>query len=96
MRERHVSAYFVIALIMALAWTDFADAQRAREGRGRTPEPGTVLRIEWSDDGKSVSYTNQGRRFRLDLETLQKEDLEADDREPPRRRGRFRRHSTQF
>ena len=34
--------------------------------------------VEWSEDGKFLSFTNQGRRYRLELETLQRSELEQE------------------
>jgi len=60
--------------------------------RSSAPQPGSVSRIEWSEDGKSLSYSNQGQRHRLDLDTLERESLGADEKQAPggqrtRRRG---------
>ncbi len=58
-----------------------AQASRAQEPRrsARPDPPGVVSRIEWSEDGETLSFTNQGRRYRLDLETLEREELGEDE-----------------
>ena len=67
MRTRHVAAYVAVVLILGLALTGTADAQRRGVGGQQPAAPGVVSRVEWSEDGKFVSFTNQGQRYRLDL-----------------------------
>lgn len=70
----------------------FANVALAQRG---TRSPGSVQRVEWSKDGKSVSYTNQGKRYALDLATFERTEgakKEPATNEPgprgPRRRNR--------
>ncbi len=59
---------FALAYVAALFSTAPAAAQR-----GRGPQaggPGTVSAIAWSDDGTSVAFTTEGKRYRLDLATM--------------------------
>jgi len=65
-----------------------ATAQR----RGMTSRgPGTVSRVAWSKDGKLLSFTNQSKRYELDLKTLQRSETKATRQnaqpERPSRRG---------
>ena len=65
-----------------------AAAQRARQARG----PGVASRVVWSEDGKSVEFTNQGKRFKFDFETKDKTEAEAKkDGDGERPRPSFRR-----
>ncbi len=70
---------FVAALFIYAATT--VAAQQA------APEPGVVSKVEWSEDGASVSWTNLGERYRMDLTTLERAALGADDAPAERRRG---------
>lgn len=38
---------------------------------------GTVSKVVWSEDGKSVEYTSSGKRFRFDLETQLRNEIEV-------------------
>ncbi len=77
--------------LLALGAAPLVTAQRS-QGR-RAPSPGSVARVAWSEDGKQVLFTNQGMRYRLDLETLERETVGTADRSargargPSRRRG---------
>ena len=74
MKTRFAVACLSTFLILG-ALTDVSVAQRsARAGR--------VSRVKWSEDGKFVSYTNQGQRYRFNLRTFKKKSLEPDDSEP--------------
>ncbi len=56
-----------------------ANAQRrGQSSRG----PGTVSRVVWSKDNKLVSFHNQGKRYELDLKTLQRSETKADNAPP--------------
>ncbi len=45
---------------------------------------GTVSNVVWDSEGKFVNFTSSGKRFRFDLETLQKTEIKSDntDSEP--------------
>ncbi len=76
-------------IVVTGAITTSLDAQGGRRAR-RAPEPGTVSGVTWSDDGAYVSFNNQGQRYRLNLETNEREAVgEAESASPrpnPRRR----------
>ncbi|RMH03065.1 MAG: hypothetical protein D6702_07180 [Planctomycetota bacterium] len=46
-------------------------------GRSSYRGPGTVSDLSWSEDGRSVFYTTEGRRYRLDLESGRRSELAA-------------------
>ena len=50
-----------------------ATAQRARQARG----PGIVSKVVWNEDGKSVEFTNEGKRFKFDFESKEKTEVES-------------------
>ena len=84
-------------LLVALVLVVAPPGEAQRGGRGaRTAQPGTVSRVVWSEDGASLSFTDQGQRYRLDLATLEREKVEekkpkSDEARPVqtrRRRGR--------
>lgn len=89
-RLSHSLAFFVL---VASVLTADLFAQRRFGGAYRGP--GVVTGVAWSEDGKSVSFTTQGQRYKLDLTTLEREKVagggRGGDRRPPRRPGRFRR-----
>ena len=73
-----------------------AAAQRARQARG----PGVVSKVVWNEDGKSVEFTNQGKRFKFDFESKDKTEAEAKkdgdgDRPSPQVRRRRRQRQEQ-
>ena len=73
-KPRHVAGFLSVALVAGLLLADATIAQGRRGGQ-RSGAPGTVSRIEWSEDGKSVEFTSEAQRYRFDLETRQKESL---------------------
>ena len=50
-----------------------ATAQRARQARG----PGIVSKVVWNEDGKSVEFTNEGKRFKFDFESKEETEVES-------------------
>ncbi len=78
---RIASLFAIVGILLATT----ADAQRSR-----SDAPGTVSDIEWSDDGKSLSFTTEGRRYRFDLETLSREEVEEPKETDERGEGRRR------
>ncbi|MEE2886655.1 MAG: DPP IV N-terminal domain-containing protein [Planctomycetota bacterium] len=60
-----------LAILAGLVFTAVLDAQRGRRG-ARYTGPGTVTEVTWSEDGKSLSYTTQGKRFRIALASMKK------------------------
>jgi dipeptidyl-peptidase-4 len=48
---------------------------------------GIVSRVEWSENGDTVSWTNQGERFEMDLDSLERKSTGKDDKAAERRRG---------
>ena len=63
-----------IAALLLLPLT--ANAQRGRSQASRGP--GTVSRVSWSKDGKMLAFYNQGKRYEVDLATLQRRETEGD------------------
>jgi len=56
-----------------------ADAQqRGMRGGQRAPQPGAVSNVVWSEDGKFLDYSTEGKRYRFDLATKQKQEIKAD------------------
>ena len=74
---RNATGLVCLTLLTGLVLTEASEAQRRRSGRQQTRGPGTVSAIQWSEDGKSVSFTNQGKQYRFNLSTLKKELLEG-------------------
>ena len=83
-KPRTLAGFLTRALLLLLVATD-ASGQRGRGARAPSM-PGTISRVVWAPDGKSVEYTNQGQRMRFNLETRQKESL-GPDRPPAQQRG---------
>lgn len=70
-----------------------ANAQRGN----RTRNPGSVSKVVWNEDGKSVEFTNQGKRYKFEFETKEKtlvEDKKDTPADRPATRS-FRRRSSQ-
>jgi len=88
-----VSCFAVLTCVVCTPSGD-ALAQGFRQSAGG---PGVVSKVEWSEDGKSVEFTNDGQRFRFDLESNEKAKVEAkkkaDDKAAPTR---FRRRARQL
>ncbi|MFT7617710.1 MAG: dipeptidyl-peptidase-4 [Planctomycetota bacterium] len=60
---------FVVSFFLALiALSGSALAQRSF-GR-RAAGPGSISQVQWSDDGKSFSFTKESKQYRFDLGTL--------------------------
>ena len=64
-----------LPLLAALLLSSPAAAQRrpAQSASG----PGVVSRVTWSEDGKTVSFDNAGKRYELDLATLTRKEAAA-------------------
>ena len=92
MRIGRLAVWVCCVSFLALSLTATAAAQRRGGGQGASSSPGSVSRVAWSEDGKSVSFTNQGQRWTLDLETMKREkagrDADRPERAAPRGRGR--------
>lgn len=76
-----------LLICMGLASSHGALAQNPRSTR-RAGAPGTVSRIEWSADGKSLSYLSEGKRYKFDLATATRaEEKKGEEaKAAPRRR----------
>ena len=72
------SAGFLSAALVAVFVLSDATSGQRRGGGQATAAPGTLSRVVWAPDGKSVEYTTAGERFRFDLETRQKASLGRD------------------
>ncbi len=77
----------LVVWVVALVLCDASDAQRG-PGAPAQNTPGVVSRVEWSEDGKLVSYTTEGERYRFDLVTRDRERLGPDEAPPAEQRGR--------
>lgn len=95
MQTRQTLLYLGVSLLLAIFVTDPVDAQGSRRGGARLePQPGVITRVEWSEDGKSLLFTNMGQRYRFHLETAERENLGPHEAGDPaaldRRSRRFR------
>ena len=79
MLKPFVQVPLVLALAAALVSTAHGTAQR---GRGQsTGGAGAVSGVAWSDDGKTVAFTSEGKRYRIDLATMTRTETAADAEE---------------
>ena len=78
---KSLAALRLPALLAAATLLPTADAA-AQAAEAPDPNLGKVSRVQWSADGKTVDFTNMGKRFRLDLETLERVEIEAPAEEP--------------
>ena len=92
MRTRHIALYLGVFLLLAAHIPEEVSAQGARRAGARAaPQPGVVSRVQWSEDGKSLTFTNLGERYRFHLETGERESLgsqEDGESQPQGRRTR--------
>jgi len=65
-----------LALLAALILPNTGTAQRGSPQQ--KSGPGVVSRVAWADDGKTVSFVNQGKRYELNLETMERREVEAE------------------
>ena len=88
---RNVRRSTTLGLMLGIGLSTLAASVNAQRGRAAAASgPGTVSAIDWSTDGKSVSYNNQGKRYRFDLKTQKKEEIGAATRsQAAGRRGRI-------
>ena len=75
--------HWILALSIALIGSDLL-----AQGTGQS---GAVSRIEWSEDGKFLSFTNQGKRHRIELSSGTREIIGDDDERPQAQRRGSRR-----
>ena len=86
----------VLAIVATSIFATDALSQRGRRGFAPYRGPGVVSGVEWSENGKTLSFTTQGQRYELDLVTLARKKIEGGGRQSDRRdagsrRGRFSR-----
>ena len=73
LRKFNVSL-FVLSVAICFGFdTSAATAQRGRPAKG----PGVVSKVVWNEDGKSVEFTNEGKRFKFDFESKEKTEVES-------------------
>ncbi|KPK72326.1 MAG: hypothetical protein AMJ79_15785, partial [Phycisphaerae bacterium SM23_30] len=76
-----VSLFFTALLIVDLKAQSASDQppDQQRRGRGapRTPQPGTVQDVQWSEDGNFLHYATEGQRYSFNLVTREKKKIEA-------------------
>ena len=81
-----------LALSLATALLVAISATAQRRAPQSASGPGVASRVAWQKDGKTVSFSNVGKRYELDLSTLTRKDIAADAARQPagaaRRRGR--------
>ena len=82
-----------ILVLAGLFCTDLSTAEAQQRTRRLPPSPGAVSKVVWNKDGKSVEFTNQGKRYKFDLESKEKtvvemKKAERNDRTRPTRRRR--------
>jgi dipeptidyl-peptidase-4 len=65
-----------LLLIFLISYDLAGDATHAQQPPV-APRAGAVVNVAWDSAGKYVDFTNSGKRFRLDLETLQKAELQS-------------------
>ncbi len=101
MTARPVCASLLCFVVLGLVGLEPAAAQRGARGASGTRSPGSVSRVNWDGEANTVSYTNQGKRWTVDLGTLKRSEqaAEGEDARPERnaassRRGRRRRGGT--
>ncbi|MEC7584563.1 MAG: DPP IV N-terminal domain-containing protein [Planctomycetota bacterium] len=94
----HGPSFSLPHLLLSASAAVLIASQSPAQRRGAPVQgPGTVSQITWSEDGKSVTFNNQGRRYRFDLESLEREDVGAASRNrgsTRQARGRGRRGRT--
>ena len=72
-----LSSSLILSVLLGSILTADAFAQRGRFTPYRGP--GTVTRIEWGENGKILKFSNQGQRYELDLTTMERTKLGADE-----------------
>ncbi len=87
MSSRPLSLTLILALSFSLFTSVSIEAQRGQSAASS----GVVSAIEWSEDGKFLNYSNQGKRLRLELASGNKEVIGDAEDEPQPERRRFRR-----
>ena len=78
MRNRNLLIFILcISWLIVLCGTEQTGTeQTAVEGAGQArpqapAQPGVISNIEWSEDGKFLTYVNQGKIYQCDLATLE-------------------------
>ena len=69
-----------LSLTLALALLLPATGLAQRGAPQRASGPGVVSRVAWDDDGQSVSFTNLGKRYALDLQSFERRELTDADK----------------
>ena len=59
-------------LLITVTFVSTAQAEPQRRAQSRASLPGTVSRVKWSEDGKSVYFTTEGKRYQFDFEGKKK------------------------
>jgi phosphomannomutase len=60
------------ALLATITFVSTTQAEPQRRAQSRASLPGTVSRVKWSEDGKSVYFTSEGKRYQFGLEEKKK------------------------
>ena len=86
-----------ILVLAGLICTDLSTAEAQQRTRRLPPSPGAVSKVVWNKDGKSVEFTNQGKRYKFDLESKEKTvvEMKKDERNNRTRPTRRRRRASQ-
>ncbi len=89
-------AIFKLAMMACFVCGLISKANAQRFGRAASG-PGIVSKVVWNEDGKSVEFTSQGKRFRYDLVTNTPSEVEVkkDENKQTETPRAFRRRSRQ-
>ncbi len=71
---QQLTAWIALIAVVGLGGVT-ADAQR--RGTAQPALPGVVSEVTWSESGDEVEYSAAGKRFRFDLNNLEKTEIEA-------------------
>ena len=67
-----------MTLDVAAQTAPFDAQQRGARGGQTAPLPGTVSNVTWSEDGKFLDYSTEGKRYSFNLETKQKQEIKEE------------------
>ena len=70
---RRIGFFVLVVNSLIFAGLSSAEAQRFRQ----PALPGVVSNVVWSEDGKSVDFTNEGKRYRFDFVSKQRTEVEV-------------------
>ena len=75
--KRSTNIVFTL-ILMPLFFVAFESETNAQRRRGQLASEGTVSNVKWTEDGQSVLFTTQRKRYRYDFESGTRVELEKD------------------